>query len=323
MKYRTFGRTNWQVSDIGYGMWGLAGWTGSDDEETLQSLQRSVDLGCNFFDTAWAYGAGHSENLLGQIVRANPDKKLYTATKIPPKNRQWPSRRESTLDDCFPPDYIEEYVHSSLKNASLPSFDLMQFHVWEDAWAADDRWAKKLDELRGQGLIQAVGISINRWEPWNGVQTVRSGLIDAVQVIYNIFDQNPEDELFPACEEMNVAVIARVPFDEGTLTGTLTKESTWEEGDWRNLYFVPENLIPSVERAEALRPLVPEGMTMPEMALRFILNNPTVSTIIPGMRKLKHVDQNIAASDEGALPEALHQQLRAHRWDRQPKPWSH
>ena len=323
MKYRTFGRTNWQVSDIGYGMWGLAGWTGSDDEETLKSLQHSVDLGCNFFDTAWAYGAGHSENLLGQIVRANADKKLYTATKIPPKNRQWPSRREFSLDDCFPPDYIEEYVHSSLKNAGLPSFDLMQFHVWEDAWVADDRWAKKLDELRSQGLIQAVGISINRWEPWNGVQAVRSGLVDAVQVIYNIFDQNPEDELFPACEEMNVAVIARVPFDEGTLTGTLTKESTWEEGDWRNLYFVPENLIPSVERADALKPVVPDSMTMPEMALRFILNNQTVSTIIPGMRKLKHVEQNIAASDAGALPEELHQQLRAHRWDRQPKPWSH
>jgi aryl-alcohol dehydrogenase-like predicted oxidoreductase len=323
MKYRTFGRTNWQVSDIGYGMWGLAGWTGSEDEETLQSLQRSVDLGCNFFDTAWAYGEGHSEKLLGQIVRANPEKKLYTATKIPPKNRQWPSRRESPLDDCFPPDYIEEYVHSSLKNAGLASFDLMQFHVWEDAWLADRRWAKKLDDLRSQGLIQAVGISLNRWEPWNGVQAVRSGLVDAVQVIYNIFDQNPEDELFPACEEMNVAVIARVPFDEGTLTGTLTKESTWEEGDWRNLYFVPENLIPSVERAEALRPLVPEGMTMAEMALRFILNNSTVSTIIPGMRKLKHVDQNIATSDAGGLPEALHQQLRAHRWDRTPKSWSH
>jgi aryl-alcohol dehydrogenase-like predicted oxidoreductase len=323
MKYRTFGRTNWQVSDIGYGMWGLAGWTGSDDQETLQSLQHAVDLGCNFFDTAWAYGAGHSENLLGQIVRANSDKKLYTATKIPPKNRQWPSRREFPLDDCFPPEYIEEYVHSSLKNAGLASFDLMQFHVWEDAWVSDDRWAKKLDELRSQGLIQAVGISLNRWEPWNGVQAVRSGLVDAVQVIYNIFDQNPEDELFPACEEMNVAVIARVPFDEGTLTGTLTTESTWEEGDWRNLYFVPENLIPSVERAEALKPLVPEGMTMPEMALRFILNNPTVSTIIPGMRKLKHVEQNIAASDAGALPEELHEQLRAHRWERQPKPWSH
>ena len=323
MKYRTFGRTNWQVSEIGYGMWGLAGWTGSDDEETLQSLQRSVDSGCNFFDTAWAYGEGHSEKLLGQIVRKNRDKKLYTATKIPPKNRTWPSRRQFTLDDCFPPDYIEEYVHSSLQNASLESFDLMQFHVWEDRWVEDDRWAKKLDELRSQGLIQATGISINRWEPWNGVKTVRSGLIDAVQVIYNIFDQNPEDELFPACNEMNVAVIARVPFDEGTLTGTLTKESTWEEGDWRNLYFVPENLIPSVERAEALRPLAPEGMTMPEMALRFILNNRTVSTIIPGMRKVKHVDQNIATSDAEELSEELHQRLRAHRWDRKPKPWSH
>jgi aryl-alcohol dehydrogenase-like predicted oxidoreductase len=304
-------------------MWGLAGWTGSDDEETLQSLQRAVDSGCNFFDTAWAYGEGRSEKILGQIVRDNRDKKLYTATKIPPKNRTWPSRREFTLDDCFPPDYIEEYVHSSLQNAGLESFDLMQFHVWEDGWVEDDRWAKRLDELRSQGLIQATGVSINRWEPWNGVKAVRSGLIDAVQVIYNIFDQNPEDELFPACEEMNVAVIARVPFDEGTLTGTLTKESTWEEGDWRNLYFVPENLIPSVERAEALKPLVSEGMTMPEMALRFILNNRTVSTIIPGMRKVRHVDQNIATSDAGPLPEELHQQLRGHRWDREPKPWSH
>ncbi|MBI3649456.1 MAG: aldo/keto reductase [Acidobacteria bacterium] len=323
MKYRTFGRTNWQVSEIGYGMWGVAGWTGSDDEQTLQALQRAVDLGCNFFDTAWAYGEGRSENLLGQIIRANPDKKLYAATKIPPKNRQWPSRRDFTLDEAFPPDYIEEYVHSSLKNANLESFDLMQFHVWEDHWLADDRWAKKLDELRRQGLIQATGISINRWEPWNGVQTVRSGLIDAVQVIYNIFDQNPEDELFPVCEEMKVAVIARVPFDEGTLTGTLTTESRWPEGDWRNLYFVPDNLIPSVERAEALRPLIPQGMTMAEMALRFILNNPAVSTIIPGMRKVHHVDQNIATSDAGPLPQALHEKLRGHRWERQPKPWSH
>src|SRR5205085_7470509 len=174
------------------------------------------------------------------------------------------------------------------------SFDLMQLHVWQDSWLADDRWYKRLDELRSQGLFHAIGISLNRWEPWNGVRAVRSGLIDAVQAIYNIFDQNPEDELFPACAEMNVAVIARVPFDEGTLTGTLTNESRWPEGDWRNTYFVPENLIPSVERADALKPLVPEGVTMPEMALRFILNNPTVATIIPGIRKLTNVAANIA-----------------------------
>ena len=215
MKYRRFGRTDWQVSEIGYGMWGMAGWTGSDDDESLASLQRAVNLGCNFFDTAWGYGEGHSESLLGKLVRGNPGKKLYTATKIPPKNFIWPSRREFSLDDCFPPDHIEKYVHSSLKNAGLDKFDLMQFHVWEDHFVEDDRWAKKMDDLRSQGLINAVGISINRWEPWNGVKTVRSGLIDAVQVIYNIFDQNPEDELFLACAEMDVAVIARVPFDEG------------------------------------------------------------------------------------------------------------
>jgi len=322
MRYRRFGRVGWEVSEIGYGMWGMGGWTGSNDDESQASLQHAVERGCNFFDTAWAYGEGHSEGLLGQLVRANPEKKLYTATKIPPKNRQWPSRRGTPLDDTFPPDHIEEYVHSSLKNAGLESFDLVQFHVWEDSWVEDDRWAKKMDELRGQGLLQAVGLSINRWEPWNGVRTVKSGLIDAVQVIYNIFDQNPEDELFPACREKDVAVIARVPFDEGTLTGTLTKESTWPEGDWRNTYFVPENLNASVDRADALKPLVPAGMTMPEMALRFILSNPTVSTIIPGMRKLSHVESNIAASDAGALPEELRARLREHRWDRQPAKWS-
>ena len=322
MKYRKFGRTNWQVSEMGYGMWGMAGWTGSEDDESLISLQRAIDLGCNFFDTAWGYGEGHSENLLGRIVRANPDRELYTATKIPPKNFKWPSRREFTLDDCYPPDHIEEYIHKSLENLGLPHMDLIQFHTWEDSWVSDDRWAKKITELQGQGLIKAVGISLNRWEPWNGVQTVRSGLIDAVQVIYNIFDQNPEDELLPACQEMDVAVIARVPFDEGTLTGNLTLDSTWPEGDWRNTYFVPENLQSSVAHAEALKPLVPAGMTLPEMALRFILNEQRIQTIIPGMRKLAHVDANMGASDRGPLPAALHEALREHRWDREPTDWS-
>ena len=322
MKYRRFGRTNWMVSEIGYGMWGMGGWKESDDVESLQSLQLSVDLGCNFFDTAWGYGEGHSEGLLGQVVRSNPVKKLYTATKIPPKNFRWPSRREFRLEDCFPPEHIEEYVHKSLKNSGLDSFDLMQLHTWEDSWLEDDRWVKKIDQLRRQGLFHAVGISINRWEPWNGVKAVRSGLIDSVQVIYNIFDQNPEDELFPACREMDVAVIARVPFDEGALTGTLTLESKWPEGDWRNTYFVPENLKASVEHAERLKQLLPQGMSLPEMALRFILNEPTISTIIPGMRKARHVSSNFAYSDAGSLPVELHRALRAHRWVRTPTSWS-
>ncbi len=322
MRYRRFGRLDFEVSEVGYGMWGMAGWTGSDDGESMDSLQRAGELGCNFFDTAWAYGDGHSEALLGRLVAANPERRLYTATKIPPRNRQWPSRRGSTLDQVFPPDHIEEYVHRSLENAGLERFDLVQFHVWEDDWADDERWVRTMEDLRRQGLVGGVGVSINRWQPWNGIRAVRSGHVDAVQVIYNIFDQNPEDELFPACAEMDVAVIARVPFDEGTLTGRLTRDSTWPEGDWRNTYFVPENLIPAVERAEALKPLVPEGMTLPEMALRFILSQPVVSTTIPGMRKLPHVEANMASSDRGPLDDDLLQELRRHRWDRQPAAWS-
>ncbi|NLF67868.1 MAG: aldo/keto reductase [Candidatus Anammoximicrobium sp.] len=322
MRYRTFGRSGWQVSEIGYGMWGMAGWTGSDDDQSRQALQRAVELGCNFFDTAWAYGAGRSESLLGELVRANPQVKLYTATKVPPKNRKWPSVRHYTLDESYPPDHVQEYVESSLKNAGLPSFDLLQLHTWEDTWLQDERWITKLLELKSQGLIHAIGVSLNRWEPWNGVRAVQSGLIDAVQVIYNIFDQNPQDDLFPACRESNVAVIARVPFDEGTLTGTLTVDSRWPPGDWRNTYFVPENLRASVERADRLKPLVPAGATMPEMALRFILAEPTVSTVIPGMRKVTHVESNLAASRAGPLEPPLLDELARHRWDRQPTDWS-
>jgi aryl-alcohol dehydrogenase-like predicted oxidoreductase len=322
MNYRRFGRTEWMVSEIGYGMWGMAGWSGSDDAESLAALQRSVDLGCNFFDTAWAYGAGHSEELLGRILRANAGKRLYAATKIPPKNRQWPSQRAFSLDDCFPPEYIDEYVGKSLVNIGVETLDLIQFHTWEDSWLDDERLARAIQKLRDSGKVRAVGISSNRWEPENGIRAVRSGLIDAVQVIYNIFDQNPEDELFPACRKHDVAVIARVPFDEGTLTGTLTLESKWPEGDWRGTYFVPENLKASIGRAEALRPLLTPEMNMPEMALRFILNNRDVSTVIPGMRKIPNVEANLAASKRGPLPAALYGELGKHRWDRKPTPWS-
>jgi len=322
MKYRVLGRTNWKVSEIGFGMWGMAGWTGSDDDESMRSLQLAVDMGCNFFDTAWGYGRGKSEGMLGELLRANKGKKLYSATKIPPKNFKWPSKREYTLEDCFPPDHIEQYVEKSLKNAGLDSFDLMQFHTWEDLWLNDERGINKMIDLKKQGLFHAIGISMNRWEPWNGVKALKSGLVDTVQVIYNIFDQNPKDELLPACRAMNVGVIARVPFDEGSLTGTLTKESKWPEGDWRNTYFVPENLNSSVEHADALKPLVPEGMTMAEIALRFILGELTISTIIPGMRKTIHAKTNMAASDAGPLNARLMKELEKHRWDREPKAWS-
>jgi aryl-alcohol dehydrogenase-like predicted oxidoreductase len=322
MRNRTFGRLGWQVSDVGYGMWGMAGWTGSDDDESRASLQLAADAGVTFFDTAWAYGEGRSERLLGELIRANPDRRLYTATKIPPMNRQWPTRRGDPLDRAFPPAYIREYAERSLANLGLPSVDLIQFHVWEDDWADDDTWQRAVDDLRREGLAGGIGVSVNRWEPSNVLRTLRTGLIDSVQVIYNIFDQAPEDELFPLCRELGVAVIARVPFDEGSLTGTLALDSTWPDGDWRASYFVPGNLAASVAHADALRPLIPAGSTMPDLALRFILANPDVATVIPGMRSARHVASNVAASDAEPLPPDLLARLREHRWDRTPTSWS-
>jgi len=329
MNYRRFGRAGWKVSEIGYGMWGLAGWTGSDEAETLKSLHRAVELGCNFFDTAWAYGDGKSEQILGRILKEHrsdsaggPDKQLYVATKIPPKNRRWPSTRTFHLEDCYPPEYVEDYIEKSLKNLGVDTIDLMQFHTWEDRWLNDERLPRAIEKMKKGGKVRAFGPSINRWEPWNGMRAVLEGHAEAVQVIYNIFDQNPEDALFPICRLRDVAVIARVPFDEGTLTGTLTVDSKWPAGDWRNTYFVAENLKSSVAHAEALRPLIPHGSTMAEMALRFILGNHDVSTTIPGMRKIKNVEANCAASAVGPLPAELNKKLREHRWDRNPTAWS-
>ena len=316
MKYRQFGRTGWQVSEIGYGMWGMGGWTESDDAESLTSLQSAVDLGCNFFDTAYIYGNGHSEGLLGQLIKANPGKQIYSTTKIPPLN---PVTPDSKLEDCFPADHIKEFIHKSLSNLGIPVIDLIQFHFWQDAWAEDDRWAKTMDDMERQGLVRTVGISINRGQPWNGIRTVQTGLLDSVQVVYNIFDQNPEDELFPACREHNVAVIARVPFDEGSLTGTLTSESRWPEGDWRNTYFTPEKLKDTLERVERLKTILSPEMTLSELALRFILSNPDVSTVIPGMRKPRHVADNLACSDAGALSTDILSKLKNHRYIRSPK----
>jgi aryl-alcohol dehydrogenase-like predicted oxidoreductase len=328
MRYREFPRTGWQIAEIGYGTWGMAGWSGSSDDESLESLDRAVALGCNFFDTAWAYGNGHSERLLARLLKAHRNRRLYIATKIPPRNRQWPARADYRLDEVFPPDHIREYTEKSLRNLEVDCIDLQQLHVWSDAWADDERWQRAVSDLKAQGLIRAFGISVNRWQPTNVLKALGTGLVDAVQVVYNIFDQAPEDELFPACIDMKVAVLARVPFDEGSLTDTLTRDRRWPEGDWRNIYFTPENLAATLARVEALRPLVPAGMDLPELALRFILGNfrtrptedfverPAVTTTIPGMRKVRHVDRNLAASDGVPLAAAVIEQLRRHRWDR-------
>jgi aryl-alcohol dehydrogenase-like predicted oxidoreductase len=322
MKYRKLGRTGFEVSDVAYGLWGMSGWTGSDNAESLASLQLSVDLGCNFFDTAWAYGDGKSDGLLGEILNRNSKKRLYAASKIPPGNLQWPALPTYKYKDVFSPKHVFKYADLIRKKLRVDSIDLLQFHVWDDSWTDQPEFRSTVEKLKHDGWIRHFGLSLNRWEPENGIKALHTGLVDAVQVIYNIFDQSPEDELFPICQELNIGVIARVPFDEGSLGGKMTIETRFPKDDWRSGYFGPENLGNTIKRVDKLKQILPAGMTLPEMALRFILSHPAVSTLIAGMRKPEHVRQNIAASDAGPLDTALLAELKKHRWDRRPQPWS-
>ncbi|OGN92570.1 MAG: aldo/keto reductase [Chloroflexi bacterium RBG_19FT_COMBO_49_13] len=322
MKYRKFGKTDLLVSEVGHGLWGMGGWSGSDDKESLDTLQRSLEMGCNFFDSAWAYGDGHSDHLLGKLIKHNSTTKVIAASKIPPKNLKWPASSTDKLRDVFPRQHVMDYTEKILQGIGINCLDVLQFHVWDDSWSDEDEWKLTVTDLKSKKLIRYFGLSINRWEPWNGMKAIQTGLVDAVQVIYNIFDQAPEDQLFPLCEKMNVGVIARVPLDEGGLTGKLTDETCFPEDDWRARYFGPENLHPTVVRANALSKILPDNMSLPEMALRFILTNKIVSTTIVGMRTLNHLVEDLSLSDGIRLPEELITGLRAHRWDRKIAPWS-
>lgn len=322
MEYRRLGRTEFRVSVMGHGLWGMGSWLDSDDDQSRRALQTAVDHGCNFFDTAWAYGEGKSDRLLGELLRANPQHRLFVAAKVPPKNLKWPASPTDALAEVFPPDHIVRFTETIRKNVGVDCIDLLQLHVWDDAWADNPSWSDTVATLKRDGWIKAFGLSLNRWEPWNGIRAIRTGLVDTVQVIYNVFDQAPEDELFATCREYDVGVIARVPLDEGSLGGAFTAETRFPEGDWRQRYFGPENLPETVERVAALRRILPDGMTLPEMALRFVLANSDVATVIVGMRSLKHVSANLAVSDGCGLSSELIEALRAHRWDRKVEPWA-
>jgi aryl-alcohol dehydrogenase-like predicted oxidoreductase len=322
MKYRRLGRTGFEVSEIAHGLWGMSGWSGSDDRQSLEALQLAVDLGCNFFDTAWAYGEGKSDALLGEILSANRDKRLYAASKIPPLNDKWPASPKDKYREVFPSEHVFKYARLIREKLGVDSIDLLQFHVWDDIWTGEPEFRETVEKLKSDGWIRSFGLSLNRWQPENGIKALRTGLVDVVQVIYNIFDQSPEDKLFPVCQELDVGVIARVPFDEGSLGGKMTAETKFPKNDWRSGYFGPDNLKKTVARVDKLKTVLPKNMSLPEMALRFILGDRTVSTTIAGMRKPDHVRQNIAVSDAGPLEARLLQSLKQHRWDRTPKPWS-
>jgi len=295
---------------MGGDMWGK-----TDDRESINALNLSIDLGLNFIDTALTYGNGHSEQVIGKVIKTRSEK-IYIATKIPPKNRTWPAKKGTKLRDVFPRDYIIDYTNRSLKNLDIDVIDLQQFHAWQDEWASDPEWQEAVAWLKDQGKVKSIGISTNDHEPWNGIAAAMTGKIDALQVIFNIFDQSPTDELFPFCEK-KIGIIARVPFDEGSLTGKITPDTQFEKGDWRDRYFRGDRKVQVYERVEKLKKLLStEAKTLPELALRYILSFPAVSTVIPGMRRAAHVKENLSVSDGRVLSKTLLKELKAHRWER-------
>lgn len=316
MKSRSLGNTTLSVSEIGSGLWGMGAWTGSVDADSLRALQLALDLGCTFYDSAWAYGSGRSDTLLGQLVKNNPGKRLIVASKIPPKNLKWPTSPADSIDDVFPVDHVVEYAERIRTAMGIDTLDVLQFHGWEDAWTTSPTFERAVHELKARRLTRAFGISLNRLQSSNGIRAVKVGLVDCVQVVYNIFDQAAADELFPVCIEHNIGVIARCPLDDGSLGGKLTASTTFPADDWRARYFTPEKLPEIVRRAEAIRAALPVGLSLPDAALRFVLSHPAVSTVIAGMRQESHVKSNIAASGQGPFDPALLSQLKSHRWDR-------
>jgi aryl-alcohol dehydrogenase-like predicted oxidoreductase len=315
MRYRTLGRTGIEVSEIGYGAWGIGGkmWLGGNDDQSIAALQKAIELGLNFIDTALVYGEGHSERLVGKIAPAS----VTIATKVPPKNFLWPARPGIAIEDVFPYDHIMKCTDQSLKNLGREHIDLLQLHVWNPEWIDSDIWRRAFEDLKKSGKARFVGVSINDHQPDSALDLIRTGLIDTLQVIYNIFDQSPEARLFPLAKELGIGVLARVPLDEGALTGTITEQTTFEPGDFRERYFKGDRKKQVVEHVTRLQSELAgiEG-TLSQIALRFCLSDLAVSTVIPGMRTVRNVEANIAASDAGTLSLDVQAILRRHAWDR-------
>ncbi|WP_160724436.1 aldo/keto reductase [Bacillus sp. USDA818B3_A] len=318
MNYRLLGKTGLKVSEIGYGAWGIGntGWQGANDEESIKALNKAIDLGLNFIDTALGYGDGHSERLVGQVIRERQET-IYVSTKIPPKNLKWPAPAGIPAEAAFPADYIISCTEESLRNLGVERIDVQQFHVWSDEWVNQGDWLEGIEKLKKQGKIKYFGVSINDHQPENAIKLIETGLVDTVQVIYNIFEQSPEDKLFAACEKHNVGVIARVPLDEGGLTGRITPESRFDEGDFRNHYFKDYRKLEVYNRVqEIVTDLNISIEDMAETSLRYILSHPAVSTVIPGMRTIKNVERNCKVGDGKGLSQEAVTKLKAHRWIR-------
>jgi len=329
MKYRTLGKTNLKISEVGMGTWQLADdpkmWVGADLKESLRSLNEYIEQGGNFIDTAWVYGFSDddpnrhpSEELISKFLKESKKRKdLVIATKVAPKNWHWPAWRADKLNDCFPSKHIEKQVDDSLRSLGVDYIDLVQFHVWNDNWANDERWQKTVGKIISSGKVRYWGISANDYQPSNCIKAIDTGLISTVQFIFNIFHQKPEEKLLPYAKKNNIGLIARVPLDEGGLAGKFTTETKFEKGDFRTNYFKEGRLTQLVKRTDALKKVFGgETDNLVELSLRWLLSHEEVSTIIPGMRKTEYVKANTLVSEKGKLSNDVIQQLKDHVWER-------
>ena len=318
IKMKNFAGSNELISLLGFGCWGIgkAMWIGADDNESRRALLKAVDEGINFFDTALVYGNGHSEKLVGEVDK-DCGRQLFIASKIPSKKREWPASSTSTLEESFPKKHIIKSTEESLNNLKRDHIDLMQFHVWNDKWAGNDEWKEAVEKLKKDGKVRFWGISMNDNQPLNGIEAGKTGLIDSFQVIFNIFEQKPAERLFPFCLENNISIIARVPFDEGALTGNVDPSTEFPVGDFRNDYFRGKRKVDVKLRTDEIwNDVESEANSLAEAALRFIISFDAVTSVIPGMRKEKNLLANIASVKKGKLSAKLLEELKVHRWDK-------
>jgi aryl-alcohol dehydrogenase-like predicted oxidoreductase len=320
MRYRTFGRTGWKVSEIGFGAWAIGGsWGPQEEDESVRALDRALDLGSNFIDTAQGYGDGRSERIIAKVLASRgKGEKVYVATKIPPTSPgAWPPSPYEVAEERYPEKYLRERLERSLRDLQTDCIDIIQLHTWTRAWNRDPKPLETLRKFQKEGTLRAIGISTPEHDQNSLIELMRGGWLDAVQVIYNIFEQEPQAEFFPAAKENDVGVIVRVAFDESALTGKLTPQTKFTEGDFRNSYFAGDRLERTVRRVEKVKQAIgsAEG-NLAAAALKFALKPPAVSTVIPGIRTVQQAEANCGVSDQPPISDELERKLREHRWNR-------